>query len=742
MRFFTFLLLGMLLIMPSLSNGQVFIDSLYEYPAEVYAYQVGEAPVIDGDFSEWDAVPWSGVPYYNDRDFNGDEVLDPLPERTDFMGKFKAVWVDGSNILYLMLERHDDHILSDDETSWYHVDGSEFRIDPYNEDAAGEPGDGNAFNIGFRVGKDEHTGIEGPLPAYEAKWSVNEDVYPTVARLEVAITLPEAAILELDYPVGFHIYFSDTENDDDSPGSKNNCLQFWGQLYNAALQARLGVDATWGNVHSWGDLVCVEMPTVHTVSGGGFGAIQATVDAAAAGDIIEIGPGEYYENLVIDKPRLQLVSTADMSMGDTTKIMPDLVDQPALTVVADNMTRNVMIKGILFDGEWYDEENDTTMWAQQGVEINAPEVKFLNNVMRNFESTVDFYADYGVAEDNVVYNTNGAGIDMQGTGTSLVRYNRIDRVFGGYGVDHKGLSDGEMADIAFNTISDIRQCGIGWGGPGGTFYIHHNYIYRSFNQRTTGEREMDDGIENQEGDASLNWIYNNTIVGWNSDGMQLNGPSTFHVRNNIVAELRENRDYDLRNTETITYDIGYGLSWNSNGDAMRINTEFDPTNSWNTDPMFTDALADDYTLMASSPAKDKGEYEPFGLKTHYAIPEGGWVEGSEECRPDIGAYEIGYVMTSIDNNDANVVKRFDLAQNYPNPFNPVTTIRFNLAKAGPVTLKIYDVVGREVATLVNGKRIAGENLVEWNASEYSSGIYFYSLKADGKIQTKKMVLVK
>jgi hypothetical protein len=738
MKKFTFLLLGILILIPILSNAQVFLDSLYKYPAEVYAYKVDTPPVIDGDLSDWENVPWSGTALFNDRDFNGDNILDPLPERLDFQGRFKSVWIDGSNVIYIMIERSDDLILSSDEISWYQVDGSEIRIDPFNEDQAGEPGSGNAFNIGFRVGKDTHNGIEGPLPTYEAKWNVNETVFPTKAVLELAVTLPTTTVLEELYTMGFHIYFSDTENDDDSPDSKSNCLQFWGQLYNSALSERLGVDATWANIHSWGDLVCVKMPTIHTVTGGGTGVIQAAIDAAADGDIIKVGSGTYYENLVISKPRIQLISTADMAAGDTTKIIPSVVSTTALTVSADNMTRNVVIQGFAFDGTYMDV--DTVKWSQQSVEIFAPETKFLNNVVYNFNAAVSSSADYVVLEGNTIYNSNDGGIKMNGYGSCIVRYNKIDDIFGGYGIDHKGLKKGELGDIAFNEISDVRQCGIGWGGNGGTFYLHHNYIYRSFDERTTGAREMDDGIENQESTASISYVYNNTIVGWNSDGMQLNGPSKFYLRNNLVAQQKADRDYDIRNPLTVVYDIGYGLSWNTNKDHMKI-TDLDAVNSLNADPLFTDELSDDYSLTAASPAKDKGQFEPFGFKTHYAIPAGGY-NGTDACRPDIGAYEVNYGVTAIGNDNPAVAKRFDLSQNYPNPFNPTTTIRFNLANTNHVKLNVYDINGREIVTLVNNLQLAGEHLVEWNAAQYSSGIYFYTLHTNGKTVTRKMALIK
>jgi len=86
--------------------------------------------------------------------------------------------------------------------------------------------------------------------------------------------------------------------------------------------------------------------------------------------------------------------------------------------------------------------------------------------------------------------------------------------------------------------------------------------------------------------------------------------------------------------------------------------------------------------------------------------------------------------------------QFSLDQNYPNPFNPTTTIAFSIPQAGDVTLKIFDALGREVATLVNGVRSAGEFNVVFNASSLSSGIYFYRLQAGNYVDTKKLVLMK
>jgi hypothetical protein len=85
---------------------------------------------------------------------------------------------------------------------------------------------------------------------------------------------------------------------------------------------------------------------------------------------------------------------------------------------------------------------------------------------------------------------------------------------------------------------------------------------------------------------------------------------------------------------------------------------------------------------------------------------------------------------------------FSLSQNYPNPFNPSTKIQYALSSSQFVTLKIYDILGRQVATLVNEEKAAGEYEIEFDAKKLSSGIYFYQLKTGKSILTKKMILLK
>jgi hypothetical protein len=107
------------------------------------------------------------------------------------------------------------------------------------------------------------------------------------------------------------------------------------------------------------------------------------------------------------------------------------------------------------------------------------------------------------------------------------------------------------------------------------------------------------------------------------------------------------------------------------------------------------------------------------------------------------------VLTSVEERPASVPGMFCLEQNYPNPFNPLTVIKYTIAGTrgqglgvSGVSLVVYDVLGREVAVLVNERKAPGTYQVTFDGSGLSSGVYFYRLEAGDFVQTKKLVLLK
>jgi len=93
-------------------------------------------------------------------------------------------------------------------------------------------------------------------------------------------------------------------------------------------------------------------------------------------------------------------------------------------------------------------------------------------------------------------------------------------------------------------------------------------------------------------------------------------------------------------------------------------------------------------------------------------------------------------------DDAPIATRYELGQNYPNPFNPITHIRFNIPETANAKLTVFNVMGEEIATLVDGVMQAGGHTVSWNAASMPTGVYFYQLESGNFSQTKKLLLVK
>jgi hypothetical protein len=161
------------------------------------------------------------------------------------------------------------------------------------------------------------------------------------------------------------------------------------------------------------------------------------------------------------------------------------------------------------------------------------------------------------------------------------------------------------------------------------------------------------------------------------------------------------------------------------------------------DPQFTDNT---YRLANTSGCREKG-VDSIQLN-------GAWYHAPPFCiygmarptpsgtRPDIGACENPVPVVSVEESQSGVPTSSALSQNYPNPFNPSTTINYQLPTVNHVTLKVYDVLGREVATLVDEVKQPGTYSVQWDASEVASGVYYYRLTSGEFTQTKKLILLR
>ena len=128
------------------------------------------------------------------------------------------------------------------------------------------------------------------------------------------------------------------------------------------------------------------------------------------------------------------------------------------------------------------------------------------------------------------------------------------------------------------------------------------------------------------------------------------------------------------------------------------------------------------------------------------VPDNGsiFIYDSEENRKDFFGKEvfIYYAEPTEVEKTKLLLSDFTLNQNYPNPFNPTTKISYSIPNQSHVSLKVFDVLGREIASLVNEEQVTGNYSIEFDASNLTSGIYFYRIQAGNYMKSKKMVLLK
>ncbi len=198
------------------------------------------------------------------------------------------------------------------------------------------------------------------------------------------------------------------------------------------------------------------------------------------------------------------------------------------------------------------------------------------------------------------------------------------------------------------------------------------------------------------------------------------------------------------NIVTINYcDMQYGV------DSVRVSDSLSVVNWGNGNidsyPLFSDTLNNDFHLGYQSPCISAGadSLEIAGV-WYYCPPTD--IEGHPRpdpagSTPDMGAYESEYPV-GINNEIQIIPSVYAVYQNYPNPFNPYTKIKYQVPKTAYVELKVYNTLGCEIETLVDELKSPGYYEVGFDASHFSSGVYFYRLKSDKFTKVKKMILIK
>ena len=119
-----------------------------------------------------------------------------------------------------------------------------------------------------------------------------------------------------------------------------------------------------------------------------------------------------------------------------------------------------------------------------------------------------------------------------------------------------------------------------------------------------------------------------------------------------------------------------------------------------------------------------------------------FIAAQQNISPEMEGHIVATRQTSVDKDNDLLAHSYELNQNYPNPFNPVTNFKFRIANFELVSLKVFDILGKEVATIVNKELPAGVYKYKWDATGMASGVYLYKLQAGSFVETKKMILLK
>lgn len=191
--------------------------------------------------------------------------------------------------------------------------------------------------------------------------------------------------------------------------------------------------------------------------------------------------------------------------------------------------------------------------------------------------------------------------------------------------------------------------------------------------------------------------------------------------------------------ESITRNKATGKLWVAGGSYNDLPDSTSPytPNTWYEYDLATNQVTDSLKwqfIIPFSPAeRPRGiDFSPSGNIAYFGCFGGSGLPLMQKAQKTLGVKDEGMV----------VVEGYSLSQNYPNPFNPSTRINYFLVEKGYVTLKVYDMLGNEVATLVDGEKMAGEHSVNFNASKLSSGMYVYQLNVNGVRISNKMTLMK
>jgi len=469
-------------------------------------------------------------------------------------------------------------------------------------------------------------------------------------------------------------------------------------------------------------------------------SIQSAINAAWAGDMVLVDPGIYIENINFNGKNILLASNFILT-ADTADISQTVIQgrTPLASVVAFHSNENSSARLCGF-----------TIISQQneldggGISIRAASPTLSHLRITTLEETV--------LGKPTVYGGSGGGIYLENSGSSIT-----DVVLIGNSAMSGGGLYASNSDLELRNIRVYENKALGGGvsflaqGAGMAFTNSSVFIKNSIIAKNTASGAIIFGF----GIHSDIELINVTITGnrfaegadayaiGSGGGIYMDNSSNLNVLNSILWDNATAEEIYVTNSSdsgaiAISHsDIEGGVDA---GIALNSGQLFWLDGNFSADPQFTDTTSGDYYLLQNSACIDAGVQDTMitynqDMDTLY-FP----VLEYSGAAPDIGALESSYPVTIFSTDEFPA--GFHLAQNYPNPFNPETTIQYEVPRAVFVKLEIFNMVGQKIVTLINEWQEPGRYSIDWDASQYSSGIYFYRLLADDFSSVKRCIVIK
>jgi hypothetical protein len=505
-----------------------------------------------------------------------------------------------------------------------------------------------------------------------------------------------------------------------------------------------------------------------------YASIQAAINAAAVGDTVLVNEGTYKENIVLTKKIT--VGSAFILDNDTTHISRTIIDgsQPhnsdsAAVVTIDGATdTTTVIAGFTITGGNGNRRAVTypgvpvyLMRLGTGVDIAGGGARIHHNIVRanNYSNPTSNLG--GVIN---IFDT----ADKNGVSYAIIEHNTIaDNNLIGYDGEGGAFAIGHSAAIRDNLIARNTVYGSTKPGVGGAFEIWNGVVSIEGNRIINNSAShVGGGLEVYSVQAAgvlphivmVNNILMGNAAGTVGGGVHVTGSDVAiaMVNNTLTSNTAATGGSGLsidsaivRALNTILWDtVGSEILTSHGGSLLAsycdIHGGLTGIGNINADPQFFSSHPDSLCWFRyDSPCANAGVASASVGGAILAAPP---VDYYGHFRPfmtafDIGAFEDG-PWSGIEDMDGYLPKEHVLCQNYPNPFNPTTNIGFQVPGVSDVKLVVYDLLGREVAVLLNERKAPGRYEVSFDGSGLASGVYLYRLTAGNFVQTRKMVIVK